>query len=95
MIYDGKKYGVFSDEMNIVIELVRSHEPLQIVEGHLCPKCDSQVRVGFYPDGKGFIIRCEGEVPHMTQYQALDTPPAWWKERVVEVTSHLQQESGD
>lgn len=56
MIYDGKKYGVFSHEMDSVIELVRSYEPLQIIEGHLCPKCASRVRVGFYPDGKDSLL---------------------------------------
>jgi hypothetical protein len=89
MIYEGIRYGVFSNEADHIISLVRAHRPLSEVEGLPCPKCGERIRVGYYPDGRGFIIQCSGIPPHMSQFQILPVPPEWWKERVIEVTDCL------
>ncbi len=90
MIYQGKRYGIFDKELDFLIERVYEKDSLSSIEAHLCPQCSAPLKVGFYPDGKAFVISCEGKIPHSTQYQAIDTPPTWWQERVVEVTEWLE-----
>ena len=89
MNYDGTYYGIFSDEADHLIALVYQHRPLHEIERIVCSKCGAPIQVGFWPDGGGFIIQCAGKPPHMSRYQAIASPPAWWRERIVEVTDHL------
>ena len=90
MITENEFYGIFSDEADDVIALVRDHHQLAEIEAHRCPKCCASLRVGYYPDGEGFYIHCSGAIMHSTQYQQLLQPPAWWRERVIEVTDWIE-----
>ena len=89
MIRDGTHYSVYSDEVDYLIVLVHQHHPLGDIERSTCPKCGASVRVGFWPDGRGFLLQCAGKPFHMSTYQAITSPPAWWRQRVIEVTDYL------
>lgn len=79
-------YGIFDHEANDLIALVRQHVPLAQILSVPCPACGSKISVSFNDEGTGFEINCHGDPLHMTKYQEIETPPAWWKDCVVEPT---------
>jgi hypothetical protein len=74
-------YGIYEGEVDSVIADVRSHLPLEAVEATPCPYCRARIAVHFDPEGHGFQIACSGDPPHISTYQEITDPPAWWKQR--------------
>ncbi len=81
-------YGVFDDEADHFIELVRRHASLAQIRAAGCPACGAALSVTFVEDGRGFSIACEGKPLHVSTYQDIGEPPPWWRECVVEPTDH-------
>lgn len=79
-------YGIFDDEADHLIELVRRHAPLAQIQAAGCPACGAALTVTFAEDGRGFSIACEGQPLHISTYQEIAEPPPWWRECVVEPT---------
>ncbi len=77
-------YGIYEDEIEPVLAAVRSQRPLAEIEAMPCPCCRARISVSFFPEGDGFQIFCSGEPLHMSTYQKIAEPPAWWKERIVD-----------
>src|SRR5262245_48399659 len=86
MFYEGKRYGVFSDEVNDVVSMVHERLPRQDIEARQCPVCGANLRASFWPDGGAFVVVCGGPIPHSTRMQSISTPPSWWRACVHEVT---------
>ena len=75
-------YGIYDGEIDRVLALVRSHEPLAKIEAIPCPCCGAPIAITFWPEGEGFQVICSGDPPHFSTYQEISTPPPWWKARV-------------
>jgi len=89
MIYEGKRYGIFSHEVDPIIALVQSGASRECVRAHRCPKCGAQLTATFWPDGCAFVVACDGPVQHMSQAQGIAQPPDWWRESIHETTDWL------
>jgi hypothetical protein len=76
-------YGIFDNEADHIINLVRRHVPLAQVRGTHCPACRAPMAVEFAEDGTGFQMHCEGAPLHITKYQDIGDPPSWWPECVI------------
>jgi hypothetical protein len=81
-------YGIFDDEADPIIDLVRRHAPLAQVRGTECPACGSTMSVEFDESGAGFQVYCDGDPLHISTYQAIADPPPWWRECVIPPTDH-------
>src|SRR4051812_30070914 len=79
-------YGIFDNEANHLVELVRSHAPLEHIRAAGCPACGAAISVEFAEDGRGFSISCAGNPLHISTYQDIADPPPWWRECLVEAT---------
>ncbi len=79
-------YGVFDEEADSILDLVRRHAPLAQIRRTGCPVCGSAMSVNFSDDGTGFSIYCDGRPLHMSKYQDIADPPPWWRECVIEPT---------
>jgi hypothetical protein len=77
-------YGIFDHEADHLIALVHQHVPLAEILSVPCPACGSKISISFTDDGTGFEIICHGAPLHITKYQAIETPPAWWNDCVIE-----------
>ena len=77
-------YGIFDDEADPIIDLVRSHAPLEEIQRAGCPACGSAIRVTFSDDGQCFSIGCSGKPLHMSRGVDIGSPPSWWRECVPE-----------
>ena len=75
-------YGIYEDEIDSVVSLVRMHRPLAEIKDTPCPCCGAPLGVDFAADGKGFSIACNGKPLHLSTYQQIERPPAWWQECV-------------
>jgi hypothetical protein len=75
-------YGLYEDEIEQVLALVRLHEPLAKIEATPCPCCGAPISITFWPEGDGFQVACSGSPPHFSTYQEIAIPPAWWTERI-------------
>jgi hypothetical protein len=75
-------YGIYEGEIDRVLALVRSHEPLAKIEAIPCPCCRAPIAITFWPYGEGFQVSCSGSPPHFSTYQEIALPPAWWKQRI-------------
>ena len=84
-----KRYGIFENEVDDLIERVRAHDSLAAIESDRCPCCSAALRVFFWPDGGGFCIQCVGVPPHLSPYQEISSLPPWWRERIGQVTEWL------
>ncbi len=73
-------YGIFDNEADHIIALVRQHAPLETILNSPCPACRSNMTVAFNSDGTGFSLNCNGDPLHVTKHQVIDTPPDWWRE---------------
>jgi hypothetical protein len=78
--------GVFGDEAQPILELVRRHRPLTEVEAVLCPECGNAIRVWFNSEGTVFGLRCTAESgwAHYSRPERLASAPSWWRERIVD-----------
>ena len=72
-------YGIFDDEADHLIELVRRHAPLAQIQAAGCPARGAALSVAFAEDGRGFSIACEGKPLHLSTYQEIAGPPPWWR----------------
>src|SRR5262245_106650 len=79
-------YGIFDNEADHIIELVRRHAPLAQIRGTGCPACGSPIAVDFAESGAGFQVRCDGDPLHISTYQTIADPPLWWPECVISTT---------
>jgi hypothetical protein len=79
-------YGIFDDEADHIIDLVRRHAPLAQILGTRCPACGSAMAVDFVDGGTGFQVHCEGKPLHISKYQEIDDPPSWWPTCVIPPT---------
>jgi hypothetical protein len=79
-------YGIFDDEADHIIGLVRRHAPLAQVRGTRCPACGAPMAVEFDERGAGFEVYCEGHPLHISTYQDIAGPPPWWRECVTPPT---------
>ncbi|HLJ94835.1 MAG TPA: hypothetical protein VKU02_16785 [Gemmataceae bacterium] len=79
-------YGIFDDEANHIIDLVRRHAPLAQIRGTACPVCGSPMAVEFMDDGNGFQVYCEGSPLHISKHQDITEPPPWWPQCVIPPT---------
>ncbi|XZE44085.1 hypothetical protein SH467x_003673 [Pirellulaceae bacterium SH467] len=73
-------YGIFDDEADHLIAMVRSHAPLDSILATPCPACGTNMVVSFNDDGTGFELSCRGDPLHMTTYQQIANPPPWWQQ---------------
>jgi hypothetical protein len=64
-----------------ILRRVRLHDA---IEATPCPGCGAAIRVDFWPEGRFFQVRCAGRPLHLSVLQEIDTPPHWWRARVVE-----------
>src|SRR3954454_5654847 len=76
-------YGIFDDEADHIIDLVRRHAPLALIRGTGCPACGFPMAVEFADDGTGFQVHCEGDPLHISTYHDIAAPPSWWRECVI------------
>jgi hypothetical protein len=79
-------YGIFDDEADHIIDLVRRHAPLAQIRGTGCPACGSPMAVEFVECGNGFQIYCEGKPLHISTHRDIADPPPWWLECVIPPT---------
>jgi hypothetical protein len=79
-------YGIFDDEADHIIDLVRRHAPLAQIRATACPACGSAMAVEFTDDGNGFQIHCEGSPLHISKHQEITEPPPWWPQGVTPPT---------
>src|SRR5262245_42996742 len=79
-------YGIFDNEADHIIDLVRHHAPLAQIRGTGCPVCGSPMTVEFADSGNGFHVHCEGKPLHLSTYQDVADPPPWWPECVIPAT---------
>jgi hypothetical protein len=77
-------YGIFDDEADHIIALVRQHAPLEEILAVPCPACGSKISLSFEEGGTGFTLCCEGDPAHMTKCQDIKDPPSWWRKRFEE-----------
>jgi hypothetical protein len=75
-------YGIFDNEADLIIDLVRDHAPLAEIRGTRCPACGSAIAVEFAEGGAGFQVYCAGNPLHISTYQDIAVPPPWWRECV-------------
>lgn len=80
-------YGIYENEIDNVLDAVRSHASLSAIEAIPCPCCGARIAVEFAKEGSSFQINCSGEPPHFSMCQEICNPPPWWKERVSETRS--------
>lgn len=72
-------YGIFDNEADVIIAMVRDHATLDSVVETPCPACGARMVVAFNSDGTGFTLCCNGDPMHMTTQQEIDNPPPWWR----------------
>jgi hypothetical protein len=75
-------YGIFDDEVDPIIDMVRSHAPLEEIRAGQCPTCGAPIAVEFSELGDGFQIYCKGKPLHLSKWQEITDPPTWWPECV-------------
>ncbi|XZE37148.1 hypothetical protein SH501x_002750 [Pirellulaceae bacterium SH501] len=73
-------YGIFDDEADYIIAMVRDHAPLDSIVATPCPACGANMVVAFNEDGTGFSLNCKGDPLHITKQQDIDNPPLWWSQ---------------
>ena len=81
-----RAYGVFDDEADGIIDLVRRHAQLAEIRGAECPVCGAAMTVDFAETGDGFQVFCQGTPLHLSKHQDIANPPPWWRECVVPAT---------
>jgi hypothetical protein len=79
-------YGIFDDEADHLIDLVRRHAPLAQVRSAGCPACGAAMNVEFAEAGTWFLVCCEGKPLHISKHQDIADPPPWWRECVIPPT---------
>ncbi len=73
-------YGIFDNEADLLIGMVRGHASLDAIVNTLCPACGANMAVAFNSDGTGFTLSCNGDPLHMTTQQDINNPPPWWRQ---------------
>lgn len=71
-------YGIFDNEADHIIAMVRDHASLESIVATRCPACDANMVVAFNEDGTGVSLSCKGDPLHVTKHQDIDNPPPWW-----------------
>jgi hypothetical protein len=87
-------YGIFDDEADHIIGLVRRRCPLDQVRDTGCPACGAAMAVEFAGDGTWFQVSCEGDPLHISKHQDIVDPPPWWRECVsptIDVTFYWRE----
>ena len=79
-------YGIFDDEADHIIDLVRRHAPLAQVRSAGCPACGAAMTVEFDASSTWFQVCCEGKPLHISKHQDIAAPPPWWRECVIPPT---------
>lgn len=79
-------YGIFDDEADHVIGLVRRHVPLDEIRRTPCPACGAAMSVEFSKDGTYFLVICGGTPLHISKHEEIVDPPPWWRECVIPAT---------
>ena len=79
-------YGIFDNEADHIIAMVRDHAPLDDIVATPCPACGANMVVEFTEDGLGFSLNCKGEPLHLTKYVQIEDPPPWWEQCYEEPT---------
>ncbi len=74
-------YGIYEGEIEPALATVRSQRPLAEIEAMPCPCCGARLSISFSSEGHGFQVFCSGEPLHMSKFQEIAQPPAWWRER--------------